>query len=106
MRHRFGRQRALVPRVDEEKNDVGALGIFYFQGVKRIAKVRGTACVDRGRYGLFEAHAFEGTCCREWKIIGNERFRLGHCRLLKERTVDIKGIGHKRCQQQQACSCP
>ena len=106
MGHRFGRQRALVPRVDEEKNDVGALGILNLQRVKRIAKVRGTARVGRGRYGLFEAHAFEGTCCREWKIIGNERFRLGHRRLLEERTVDIKGVGHKRCQQQQACSCP
>ena len=30
MGHRFGRQRALVPRVDEEKNDVGALGILNF----------------------------------------------------------------------------
>ena len=25
---------------------------------------------------------------------------------MKERTVDIKGVGHKRCQQQQACSYP
>ena len=63
MGHRFGRQRALVPRVDEEKNDVGALGVLNLQRVKRIAKVRGTARVGRRRYGLFEAHAFEGTCC-------------------------------------------
>ena len=63
MGHRFGRQRALVPRVDEEKNDVGALGVLNFQGVKRIAKVRGTARVGRGRYRLFETHVFEGARC-------------------------------------------